>query len=228
MAYTLYYWPLPFRGIFIELLLAEAGQPFEKKSPSSIYPDHRFDRPLPGMAPPYLVEKGGLQIAQMPAIATHLAERHGLMPSGAEARAAATKAILDANDVLEEISQNGGVQMWEEESWGEFRAERLATWMRIFEETYQHHGGPFMLGEEITLADIAALGLWAPMIHALPPLEEDLKRHAPQVSALLGRLAQRPGLEAFLTAQRARDGQGYCGGEIEASLREVLGLKAEG
>lgn len=225
MDYTLYYWDLPFRGIFPETVLAEARQSYERASPTAIYPDARLDQHVPGMAPPYLRDHAADRtLSQMPAITLYLAGRHGLLPDEPFSRAVATKLVLDANDVLEEISLNGGRDMWGQASWEAFRADRLAEWMRIFEVTYRQHEGDWMLGDGPTVADLATQALWGTMTHALPPLRDDLDRNAPSIAAITDRVAHREGVAAMLRDRRPGDRQSYCGGQIEASLRAVLGL----
>jgi len=227
MTYELHYWDLPFRGIFVELVLAEAGADWTRHSPGAIYPDHRLERAAPGMAPPFLVDTAtGRTLSQMPAIVFHLAGRHGLLPQDEWPRALSLKLVLDANDVLEGITRCGGMAMWTAGDWQDFRTGRLAEWMRIFEGvargTALEEGADWMFGD-LSLADLTVCALWGMMIHAFPLLRADLETHAPTIAALNDRVAVRPRIAEFLETQRARHGRGYCGGQIEASLRDVIG-----
>lgn len=223
MDYELHYWDLPFRGIFPELLLVEAELDYERRPPGGIYPDHRLERDAPGMAPPFLVDcKTGRTLSQMPAIVDFLARRHDLAPEKAWERSLMLKLTLDANDVLDEVTLRGGMKMWTQAEWDDFREYRLAEWMRLFEAVAALHEGEAMLGD-FSAADLVTLALWGTMTHALPALREDLERHAPAVAAICDRTAERPRVRAFLERQRAKDGQAWCGGQIETSLREVTG-----
>ena len=132
--FTLYYWPLPFRGQFVRAVLAHAGA--EVALPGSdavaqMMQRDPQDQPVPFMAPPMLVDHGaGVALAQMPSILFYMAGRFGLMPDDAGRAALTTKIVNDANDVLDEITLNGGQKMWTQDSWAEFRP-RLARWMAI-------------------------------------------------------------------------------------------------
>ena len=225
--YRLYYWDLPFRGNFIQLLLEEVGAKYEKLDASEIYPEHRLNVHNPGMAPPYLYEcQSEKYYAQMPAILMHLARKYDYLPEGEETQTLALKAILDCNDVLLEITNHHGMQMWEKEAWEDFRSARLARWMQIFEKTGRDHGlksdTNFLLGSKICVADIAVTALFGTMVHSFPSLKVDLKENAPSILNLCQRIEAREGIESFLAKQRETLGQGYCGGEIEKSLREVI------
>ena len=60
-------------------------------------------------------------IAQMPAIILYLGETLGLMPATPALRALTMKIVNDANDVIDEITLDGGRQMWTEKRWQDFR-----------------------------------------------------------------------------------------------------------
>lgn len=56
MDYRLYYWNIPFRGVFVELLLHEVGASYQRLDASEIYPEKSLQIDNPGMAPPYLYD----------------------------------------------------------------------------------------------------------------------------------------------------------------------------
>ncbi|SNT38845.1 glutathione S-transferase family protein [Tropicimonas sediminicola] len=230
--YTLYYWPIPFRGHFIRYVLAHAGASWEeaptealmalKEAPAS-------EQPTPFMAPPFLHDHGaGLWLSQLPAILAYLGQKHGLLPEAPELRALTLKVLGDANDVLEEVSCNCGREMWTQEAWDDFAESRLPRWMEIFEETGRRHGltvgGGSLLGTDApTLADLATAALWVTMTERLPALAPLLDTHAPAVAALSRRVADTPRIaEMRRDFDRRFGGSSYCGGHIEASLRDVL------
>ena len=141
--------------------------------------------------------------------------------------ALALKAVLDANDVLDEITRDGGRQMWDAASWREFQP-RLARWMAIFEETGRRHAltaeAGWMLGTEAPgLADLAAWALWSPMTRNLPRLHGMLEREAPAIAGLVARMDETPSLARLREWSDTAWGDSYCGGQIERSLRGVLG-----
>ena len=96
------------------------------------------------------------------------------------------------------------------------------------EETGHRHGlkaaSGFLLGGKTPgLADVATATLWSTMTDRFHKIEAILGETAPMTAALTRRVADLPPL-AELAAKARRDyGDTYCGGQIEASLRKVLG-----
>jgi len=225
--YKLYYWDLPFRGNFLQLLLEDVGANYKKFDASDVYPARGLTIKNPGMAPPYLYDcQGKTWYAQMPAILMHLGRKYDYLPKRAETLTLALKTILDANDVLMEITNYNGSMMWQKSTWEEFRCGRLADWMQIFEKTGNDHGlkggAGFLLGARISVADIAVAALFGTMVHSFPTLRGDLQEHAPNIAILCQRIEARPAILHFLDRQREESGRGYCGGQIEGSLRKMI------
>lgn len=225
--YLLYYWDVPFRGIFPQLFLEVIRADYEWHDASEIYPEKSLKIHNPGMAPPYLFDvKSEKYLAQMPAILMHLAREYDYLPKRTETLDLALKIILDCNDVLMEITNCFGLQMWNKKDWNEFRSDRLMKWMKIFEQTGLGHGlkseRGFLLGSEISVADIATTALWGTIIYSFPQLKTDLEENAPHISRLCERIEGRPSIKDFLVKQREKFGQIYCGGEIEKSLRKMI------
>jgi hypothetical protein len=68
--YTLYYWPMPFRGQFIRAILAYAGKSWDEPDAdvAQVMEAAPDQQPVPFMGPPMLVtEKTGFALAEMPA-----------------------------------------------------------------------------------------------------------------------------------------------------------------
>lgn len=226
-AYSLFYWDVPFRGIFPQLFLEDAGVRYEFHDASEIYPEKGLKIHNPGMAPPYLYEfKHERYLAQMPAILMHLAREYDYLPKRIETLDLALKTIMDCHDVLLEITNCYGQKMWDQKSWKEFRKNRLAKWMKIFEQTGLSHGlknaNGYLLGSTVSVADIATTALFGTMTFSFPELKNDLEEHAPHVARLTERMEARPLIRPFLEKQREKFGTVYCGGEIEKSIREML------
>jgi glutathione S-transferase len=135
--YELYYWSVPFRGQFVRALLAFAGQSWvEAGDPtiSKLMDGPMRKMPVPFMGPPLLVDnKTRRAIAQMPAIVLYLGETLNLMPATPQQRAMTIKTVNDANDVIDEVTLNGGQLMWTARRWREF-VPRLKKWMALWEE----------------------------------------------------------------------------------------------
>jgi len=137
------------------------------------------------------------------------------------------KTVNDANDVIDEITLDGGRQMWTDKRWQDF-VPRLKRWMSFWEETGSRHGlkadTGFLLGGEVPgIADVVTATLWSTMTDRFRTLEAMLEDAAPMTAALSRRISDLPRL-AKLAAKAKQDyGDAYCGGQIEASLRKVLG-----
>ena len=124
-------------------MLAHVGAEWEEGATDRLLALKRApvsDQPVPFMAPPLLHDHAGdIWVPQTAAILSHLGRRHALYP-GDRRRMLDRALIGNANDVLEEITLNGGRQMWTREIWADFFSGRLPRWMRIFEETGRRHG----------------------------------------------------------------------------------------
>jgi len=228
--YDLYYWSVPFRGQFVRAILAFAGKTWTEcgdRAIAKLMGGPVRDMPLPFMGPPLLIDKkADFAIAEMPAVVLYLGETLELMPATPAQRALTMKIINDANDVIDEITLDGGRQMWTEKRWRDF-VPRLKTWMSLWEETGRRHGlqagSGFMLGGETPgVADVVTATLWSTMTDRFSKIEAMLENAAPMTAALTRRVADLPPLAKLAVKARQDYGEAYCGGEIEASLRKVL------
>jgi glutathione S-transferase len=122
--YDLFYWSVPFRGQFVRAVLAYAGKSWTEGGDAAIskmMSGSVKEMPVPFMGPPILVDrKAGFAIAQMPAIVLYLGETLDLLPATPPVRALTMKIVNDANDVIDEITLDGGRQMWTERRWHDF------------------------------------------------------------------------------------------------------------
>ena len=228
--YELYYWPVPFRGQFVRAVLAYAGRSWSEVDAAAISGLREGaveDMPVPFMGPPVLIDnEAKLAIAQMPAIVLYLGETLGLMPALPTLRAMTAKVVNDANDVIDDLTLDGGRLMWTDRRWHDF-LPRLRKWMALWEETGRRHGlaaqSGFLLGGEMAgVADIVTATLWATMAGRFRAIEAMLEDAAPMTAALTRRVADLPPLAALAAKARRDYGDTYCGGQIEASLRKVL------
>ena len=184
--------------------------------------------PLPFMGPPVLVDHAaGVAVSQMPAILLYLGDKLGLFPDDPGGQALSIKVVNDANDVIDDLTLDGGRLMWTQERWREF-TPRLAKWMSIWEETGRQHGlkvsSGFLLGGETAgIADIVTATLWTTMTDRFGKIADILEESAPMTAGLSRRVADLPALAKLAAKARADYGDAYCGGQIEASLRKVLG-----
>lgn len=228
--YDLFYWPLPFRGQFVRAILAYAGKSWTEHDGGEIQRLMNAGpakQPVPFMGPPALIDnRSGMAISQMPAIAAHLGEAHNLMGADPLTRIMTIKIANDANDVIDELTLDGGREMWTQASWSAF-VPRLQKWMALWEAT----GGRHNLGEqegyllgtpEPSLADIVTATLWGTMGDRFPVLWAMLVQTAPTTARLVERMQTKPALRSLRQSSAVQYGDAYCGGEIEKSLRSVL------
>ena len=228
--YELYYWSVPFRGQFVRAVLAHAGTTWTEggdEAISKLMGGPVKEMPVPFMGPPLLVDnKADVAIAQMPAIILYLGETLDLLPSTPALRALTLKIVNDANDVIDEITLDGGREMWTKKRWQDF-VPRLERWMSFWEEIGRRHGlkakSGFLLGGDAPgIADVVTATLWSTMADRFPRIEAILEQAAPMTAALTRRVADLPPLAKLAAKAREDYGDAYCGGQIEASLRKVL------
>jgi glutathione S-transferase len=228
--YDLYYWPVPFRGQFVRAVLAYAGKTWTEGDAAAMLnlmngPVKHM--PVPFMGPPVLIDKSAdFAIAEMPAIILYLGETLNLMAAAPALRAMTMKIVNDANDVIDEITLDGGRQMWTEKRWRDF-VPRLRKWMSLWEETGRRHGlkaeSGFLLGGEAPgIADLVTATLWSTMAGRFGKIEAILRESAPMTAALSRRVSDLPPLAKLAAKARQDYGDAYCGGQIEASLRKIL------
>jgi glutathione S-transferase len=228
--YDLYYWSVPFRCQFVRAVLAFAGKTWTERGDAAISKLMNGpvkNMPVPFMGPPLLVDKQlDFAIAEMPAIVLYLGETLNLMPDSPTLRAMTMKIVNDANDVIDEITLNGGREMWTEKRWQDF-VPRLKKWMSFWEETGCRQGlkadsGFLLGGEGPGIADVVTATLWSTMADRFRTIGALLEEAAPITADLSRRVSRLPPL-AKLAAKAQQDyGDAYCGGQIEASLRKVL------
>ena len=228
--YELYYWSVPFRGQFVRAVLAHAGKTWTEGGDAAIsrLMDGKVEAmPVPFMGPPLLVDrKAKVALAQMPAIILYLGETLDLLPKDPGLRALTLKTVNDANDVIDELTLDGGREMWTEKRWRDF-VPRLQKWMSFWEETGRRHGlqadaGFLLGGDEPGVADVVAATLWSTMTDRFPKILAILEDAAPMTAALTRRVAALPPLAKLAAKAREDYGDAWCGGQIEASLRKVL------
>ena len=231
--YRLYYWPIPFRGVFIQYLLDHAGVDYDIANfdeTSQLKSTDIIDQSVPCMAPPMLHDyHHDRYLSQMPAIVTYLAGELGYSPNDTYLDYQALKVLLDSNDVLSDLTNANGSQMWTHDHWQLFRSQRLVRWLGIFEETGRRNGlcenSGYLLGTaHASYADIAAAALFGTMARCLPELDSDIRCNAPAVHGLCRRIEASERIQHTITRQQSEIGNAYCGGQIEQSIRSMLAL----
>ena len=134
--------------------------------------------------------------------------------------------VNDANDVIDELTINGGRQMWTRRRWDNF-VPRLKRWMMVWEKTRRRNGltldGGFLLGGEAPgVADIVITILWSTMTVRFASIGAMFEQTSPMTAALARRVSAVPSLADLAGKARRDHGDVYCDGRIETSLRKVL------
>lgn len=229
--YTLYYWSAPFRGQFVRAVLGWAGQRWDEVGDDEIgalMEGPVKAMPIPFMGPPVLVDRSNdFAVSQMPAILLYLGEGLDLMPKRPAGRALTLKIVCDANDLIDELTRDGGKSMWTDDRWKEFQP-RLEKWMSFWEEVGRRNGltaneGFLLGGVEADLADVVTATLWTTIADRFPTIGTMLASTAPHTAALARRISALPVLAEVAEKARADYGDTWSGGRIETSLRKVLG-----
>lgn len=225
--YTLYYWPVPFRGHFIRAILTYACANWtEGGNVPALMQTPDLEKIVPFMGPPVLIDHTADDFAtsQMPAIALYLGEKFKLVGDMPQKKTRALKIILDANDLIDELTLQGGMEMWTPEKWQEFMP-RLKRWMSFWEIELARAGGKNMLGtSNLTIADIVTATLFGTLTERFDSLRQILETTAPNTSNLIQSIWTHE-LADFAEKSRQTYGDTYCGGQIEQSLRKVLRQK---
>lgn len=216
--YTLYYWPIPFRGHIVRYILAHVGASWDEPSSETVAAVKNApvsQQPYPFLAPPMLHDHAtGKRLSQMPAIAMYLGRKHKLIGDPDET----LRLLCDASDILLEITRGHGAQMWDRDAWRDFTGTRLPRWMRLHERVAADLA---LSARTPNLCCLTLAALWHTMIDALPGLRPLLHDNAPGVEALVDRTAARRQIAAMRQHWRG-DGPRYCGGQIEASILDML------
>ena len=228
--YELYYWPIPFRGQFVRAILAFAGKSWTEHDAATISKlksGPLKSMPAPFVGPPVLIDnKTGFAVSQTAAIVLYLMDTLELTPPDPALRAMTIKVVSDANDVLDDVTLDGGRLMWTDKRWREY-IPRLKHWMSIFEDVGRRHhltakSGFLLGGDAPGVADVVTATLWSTMTDRFPKIAALFEEAAPHTAALTRRVAKLPALAKLADKARQDYGEAYCGGQIEASLRKVL------
>lgn len=228
--YELLYWSVPFRGQFVRAVLAFAGKTWTEGGDakiSKLMEGAVEEMPVPFMGPPVLIDhKADVALAQMPAIILYLGETLGLLPETPALRAMTIKIVNDANDVIDEITLNGGDHMWTQKRWEAF-LPRIAKWMSLWENTGRRHGlekdtGFILGGDTPGVADVITATLWTTMTERFSKVRDLLEKNAPMTAALCQRISALPPLTKLVETTRGDFGQSYAGGQIGVSMGKIL------
>jgi glutathione S-transferase len=221
MRYELYYWPsIQGRGEFVRLALAEAGADYVDVARGRgraggvpammrLLDGSRVARPP--FAPPFL-KAGELLIGQTANILLCLGARHALAPRGEAGRLWVHQLQLTIADLVGEAHDShhpiaAGLYYEQQRAAAKQRAadflkNRAPKFLRYFEKVLVRSGGPYLLGRNLTYADLSLFQVVAGLRYAFPKGMRRLENKVPRAVALHERVKARPRIAAYLASDR--------------------------
>lgn len=216
MTYTLWYWPsIQGRGEFVRLPLEAAGIPYRdaarREGAEALLDDLEARGGRGPFAPPYL-EADGITIAQVANILLFLGERHGLAPAEPADRYWVHQLQLTVADMVAEVHNvHHPVAMmayYHEQkaeaarAAAQFRDERMPKYLDHFEAAAGANAGEWLAGERWSTADTSLFQLWEGLGYMFPRRMATLAPRYPGLRQLRDRVADLPGIRAYLASER--------------------------
>jgi glutathione S-transferase len=223
MIYELYYWPTAQgRGEFVRLALEEGCAQYRDVARESgkgagiaammrTLNDRAVERPP--LAPPFL-KAGRLLIGQTANILQFLGPRHGLAPRTEAGRLWTHQLQLTIADFVVEIHDThhpvAGSLYYEDQKKearrraADFVQNRAPKFLGYFEKVLAQSasGKRFMLGAQLTYADLSMFQVMAGLSYAFPNAMRNAARKYPRLFALHSRIQERPRIAAYLASPR--------------------------
>lgn len=215
--YELYYWPsIQGRGEFVRLVLAEAGAAYVDVARESGGMQRLEDLleggigQTPGYAVPML-QHGELIISQTANICLYLARRHGLVPGDEASELHANQLQLTLQDLLTEVHDThhpiSVADYYEDQKQAAKRRAkafvelRLPKFLDYFERALQASGGDFLLGGQLSYADLSMFQMMQGLQYAFPRAMEARRRQAIGLNGLCERVEGRPAISEYLESE---------------------------
>jgi len=210
MSYTLWYWPeIQGRGEFVRLAMEAGGIAYtdaaREQGAEALMRDMASRAHAP-FAPPYL-DTGDQVIAQVANILLWLGETHDLAPP--ESRHWLHQIELTISDFVAEVHQVHhpvGVGAYYEDQKPEaariakeFREERMPKFLGWFEQAVQ---GDWLTGDRWSYGDTSLFQLVEGLRYMFPKRMKALEGDYPKLIAIRDRVAELPGIAAYLASQR--------------------------
>ena len=221
MRYELYYWPeIQGRGEFVRLALEEAGADYidvarRRGGVEKMMRLMESERQKhPPFAPPFL-KAGKRLIGQTANILLFLGARHALAPKSEDGRLWTHQLQLTIADFLVEVHDTHhpiSVNLYYEDQKKEakrraadFLQERAPKFLDYFERVLARSGGNYLLGRQLTYADLSLFQIVEGLRYAFPKAMKRLEKKHPRVVALHDRVMPRPRIKAYLESERRID-----------------------
>jgi glutathione S-transferase len=221
MAYELYYWPdIQGRGEFVRLALEEAGVPYvdvarEQAKSGGVKAMMAMleSGGRPPFAPPFLRD-GEVIVSHVANILDYLAPKLKLAPHDEAARVFARGLQLTITDLVSEAHDTHhpiSTDLYYEDQRSEAKARataflkhRAPKYLGYFERVLNDNpaGKTHAVGDGLTTVDLSLFQVWAGLAYAFPRAFAGAEKRYPALAALVGRVAARPNVAAYLASKR--------------------------
>jgi glutathione S-transferase len=220
MAYELYYWPdIQGRGEFVRLALEEAGAPYvdvaRAKSSGGVKAMMAMleDEARPPFAPPFLRD-GVVVVSHVANILDYLAPKLKLAPGDEASRVFARGLQLTITDLVSEVHDTHhpiSTDLYFEDQRDEAKARaaaflrhRAPKYLGYFERVLNDNpAGPMhAVGDGLTTVDLSLFQVWEGLAYAFPRAFAGAEKRYPALAALVGSVAARPNMAAYLASKR--------------------------
>jgi len=153
-----------------------------------------------------------LVLAQTAAICAYVGERHGLAPADPKQRFQTLQLQLTVADVVDEAHNThhpvSGMLYYEDqkdaaaEAAKQFLDQRLPRFLPYFERVLERSGGPWLMGDAPSYADLSLFQLLEGLAYAFPRGLTKVTRSTPLLLALRSRVEGLPRIAAYLSSSR--------------------------
>jgi glutathione S-transferase len=216
MNYRLWYWPgIQGRGEFVRLAMEAAQIPYEdcarERGAEAMIADMKARAPYAPFAPPYL-DTGAMTIAQVAHILTWLADAHGLAPKDEptlfwtiQLQLTVSDFVAEVHDVHHPVAVGDYYQDQKAEAARYargFREQRMPKFLGYFERATSANAGDWIAGGQWAPIDTSLFQIVAGLRYMFPKRMVALEPGLPGLIALHDRVAELPGIKAYLDSER--------------------------
>lgn len=216
MAYDLWYWPsIQGRGEFVRLPMEAAGIDYvdcaRERGADALVADMQAREPHAPFAPPYL-DTGTMVLAQVAHILTWLADAHGLAPGDKPTLFWTIQLQLTVTDIVAEVHNvhhpiAGGLYYDDQKeaaaaNAAQFREQRMPKFLGYFERATAANDGDWIAGAQWSPIDTSLFQLIAGLRYMFPRRMATLEPDLPGLVRLHDRVAEIPGIRAYLASDR--------------------------
>ena len=221
--YELYYWPaIQGRGEFVRLTLEAAGATYRDvaREPEDAGGGPSVIRDVleglggtqpPAFAPPVL-KADGSTYAQTANICQLIGRRHGLAGSSDTDLHRANQVQLTVHDCLTEAHDTHHpislAEYYEDQKDAArrraafFVEQRIPRFIGHFDRLLGHRGGPFVLGDSLTYADLSLFQLLKGLEYAFPRGYDEGKKGSTHLDRLAEEVSSQPEVSDYLESDR--------------------------